>query len=179
MTILIFSIIAMFLFSYALAFGGITATFIGGRKYYVGMFEWDDNFSERNLLFYCLATIPVSLLMSGSMAERTKIEAMMGFVFVEHIILLPLIFCWAWNLEGGWLRNMGFFDRGGSILVFYIGALGGMVGSGVVGPRYGEFLKPVAKNQIKGGGKDFRKKTLGDLLEHKLDNAEEVDELFL
>jgi membrane associated rhomboid family serine protease len=36
---------------------------------------------------------------------------------------------------------MGFFDRGGSIIIFHIGALGGMVGSVVVGPRYGRFMK--------------------------------------
>jgi ammonium transporter, Amt family len=52
-----------------------------------------------------------------------------------------LVLCWAWNLEGGWLRVYGFYDRAGSIIIFHIGALGGMVGSVIVGPRYGKFMK--------------------------------------
>ena len=69
------------------------------------------------------------------MAERTRIEPLIGFVVLQQIILYPIIMCWAWNLQDGWLRTLGFFDRGGSIIMFYIGALGGMIGSIVVGPR--------------------------------------------
>jgi hypothetical protein len=47
----------------------------------------------------------------------------------------------------GWLRNLGFFDRGGSIITFYLGALGGIVGSIVVGPRYNRFPKKKKKNK--------------------------------
>lgn len=54
--------------------------------------------------------------------------------------------CWAWNLEGGWLRTLGYFDRGGSIIMFYIGSLGGMVGSIVVGPRYEKFKRRKRKD---------------------------------
>ena len=50
---------------------------------------------------------------------------------------------WAWSPYGGFLRELGFYDRGGSILIFYCGAVGGLVGSVVVGPRYGKFMSKI------------------------------------
>lgn len=44
--------------------------------------------------------------------------------------------CWAWNLQGGWLSDMGFFDRGGSMIIFGAASVGGLAGAVVVGPRY-------------------------------------------
>jgi Amt family ammonium transporter len=67
--------------------------------------------------------------------------------------MLPLILSWAWNLQGGWLRVMGYYDRAGSIIIFHIGALGGMIGSIVAGPRYGRFMKSDDLKRVKGGGK--------------------------
>jgi Amt family ammonium transporter len=51
--------------------------------------------------------------------------------------------CWTWNLQGGWLRALGFFDRGGSIVIFHTGALAGIIGTLVLGPRYGRFIKKI------------------------------------
>ena len=68
---------------------------------------------------------------------------------------------------------MGFYDRGGTIIIFHIAALGGMVGSVVVGPRYGMFMRPEEQRKIPGGGGlDVRSKTLGHMLEEKLENAD-------
>jgi ammonia channel protein AmtB len=77
------------------------------------------------------------------------------------------------------LQNLGFFDRGGSIVIWCAGALGGLVASVVVGPRYGKFMKKADVERIKGGGKDHRKKTLPALLEDAFEETVEVDELFL
>ena len=44
--------------------------------------------------------------------------------------------CWVWNLKGGWLSAMGFFDRGGSMVMFGSAAVGGLTGAAIVGPRY-------------------------------------------
>jgi len=51
--------------------------------------------------------------------------------------------CWAWNLQGdgGYLRKLGYFDRGGSVIIFQTGAIAGIIGAIVVGPRYGLFMK--------------------------------------
>ena len=55
---------------------------------------------------------------------------------------------WTWNLEGGWLRDLGFFDRGGSVLIYFSGALAGIIGSVVAGPRYGKYMKRDEKTEI-------------------------------
>ena len=41
---------------------------------------------------------------------------------------------------GGFLHDMGYFDRIGAIPIFYSGALVALVGTIVVGPRYGMFM---------------------------------------
>lgn len=60
--------------------------------------------------------------------------------------------CWVWNLQGGWLSNLNFFDRGGSVVIFGMGGIGGLVGAIVVGPRYSRFMKKESeKKQITQG----------------------------
>jgi ammonia channel protein AmtB len=113
------------------------------------------------------------------MSERARLEPLLGFIIVLEIIILPVIFCWAWNLQGGYLRTLGYFDRGGSIMIFYSGALAGIIGSLVLGPRYGLYMKKVDIEKIHGGGKEGRKKPLTALLEGALDDTLDVDDLFL
>ena len=86
---------------------------------------------------------------------------------------------WAWNLQGGFLRNLGFFDRGGSVIIFQTGALAGLIGTVVLGPRYGRFMKKADMERIKGGGREPSKKPLGTLLEHALEDTVDIDDLFL
>lgn len=82
--------------------------------------------------------------------------------------------CWAWNLQGGWLRAFGFIDRGGSVIIFYCGALAGIIGSVVLGPRYGRFLKKTEREKIR---KLTENKTpLSNLLDDVKNDAVEIDE---
>ena len=104
---------------------------------------------------------------------------MIGFIFLLQTILYPVIMSWAWNLQGGYLRNLGYFDRGGSVIIFQTGALAGLIGTVVLGPRYGRFMKKVDMERIKGGGREPSKKPLGTLLEHALEDTVDVDDLFL
>ena len=39
------------------------------------------------------------------------------------------------------MRKLGYFDRGGSVIIFQTGALAGLLGAIIVGPRYGLFMK--------------------------------------
>lgn len=61
---------------------------------------------------------------------------------------------WAWNLDGGFLRNLGYYDRGGSVIIFNTGALAGLIGTIVIGPRYGKFMPKKIVDRIIAGGKD-------------------------
>lgn len=47
---------------------------------------------------------------------------------------------WSWNLQGGFLKDLGFLDRGGSAVIFHTGAIAGIIGAIVVGPRYGRYF---------------------------------------
>jgi hypothetical protein len=54
---------------------------------------------------------------------------------------------------GGFLYNLGYFDRIGVIPILYSGALSSMIASAVCGPRYGVYMPPEDQQKIAGGGK--------------------------
>ena len=82
----------------------------------------------------------MGLIATGSMAERTKLEPLLLFIVLINIILYPPILAWAWNLQGGFLKDLDFMDRGGCAVIFHTGAVAGIIGAIVVGPRYGRFM---------------------------------------
>mmetsp|Transcript_43475 Transcript_43475/g.31744 ORF Transcript_43475/g.31744 Transcript_43475/m.31744 type:complete len:86 (-) Transcript_43475:834-1091(-) len=43
---------------------------------------------------------------------------------------------WAWNLYGGWMKDMDFFDRGGELLIFGPASVTAAACAVIVGPRY-------------------------------------------
>ena len=65
--------------------------------------------------------------------------------------MLPLLMSSIWNLQGGWISALGFFDRGGSIVILCAGGVGGLAGAVVVGPRYGRYMSKVDKERIHSG----------------------------
>jgi ammonia channel protein AmtB len=69
-------------------------------------------------MFYFATCLIVSILVTGSMGERAKLEPIIGFIFVLQIILYPVVLSWAWNTQGGFLWDLGYFDRGGSVVIF-------------------------------------------------------------
>lgn len=84
---------------------------------------------------------------------------------------------WAWNLDGGWLRSLGFFDRGGSVVIFHIGSLAGIIGVIILGPRYGRYLRRKEKEKILAATAPTF--PLSAQLEEKLSETLELDEMFL
>ena len=60
----------------------------------------------------------VTTLVTGSMAERSRLEVLIGFAILLSTVIYPMVMSWTWNLQGGWLRDMGYFDRGGSVVIF-------------------------------------------------------------
>ena len=63
---------------------------------------------------------------------------------------------WAWNLQDGWLRGLGFFDRGGTTIIYHSAALAGTVGAIVAGPRYGRFPKKSEIPKLKAANVESR-----------------------
>ena len=93
----------------------------------------------------------ISLVASSSMCERVRLEALVGFVILQNFVLFPLVACWAYNQQGGWLHELGFIDRAASIVVFHLGSLTGLIGSIVLGPRYRRFQTKQQVDMIKSG----------------------------
>jgi Amt family ammonium transporter len=137
---IIVSLLVFFAIGYSFAFGGDNR-YVGGESEYFGTFSEDRNYHERQFMFYFACSLIVSSLVNSSMSERTKLQSSLYFVAVQQVILVPLIFGWAYNHKGGFLYQMDFYDRGGSITVLYTGSLAGLVGAVVLGPRYGRYMK--------------------------------------
>ena len=89
--------------------------------------------------------------MSGSVAERTKLEAYFMYAVFINAFTYPVVVHWVWG--GGWLgptkdnkpifskdnNSNGFIDFAGSGVVHMVGGFSGLVGAWVVGPRKGRF----------------------------------------
>ena len=53
-------------------------------------------------MFYFVTSLVVSLLVTGSMAERAHLGPMMGFVGLQTFFIYPLVMSWSWSPYGGW-----------------------------------------------------------------------------
>eukprot|EP00352_Strombidinopsis_acuminata_P006939 CAMPEP_0176372262 /NCGR_PEP_ID=MMETSP0126-20121128/25276_1 /TAXON_ID=141414 ORGANISM="Strombidinopsis acuminatum, Strain SPMC142" /NCGR_SAMPLE_ID=MMETSP0126 /ASSEMBLY_ACC=CAM_ASM_000229 /LENGTH=70 /DNA_ID=CAMNT_0017732051 /DNA_START=485 /DNA_END=697 /DNA_ORIENTATION=- len=52
-------------------------------------------------------------------------------------LIFPFASNWIWG--GGWLSNIGFIDYAGSAGVHLLGGSAGLIGTILLGPRYGFF----------------------------------------
>jgi len=86
------------------------------------------------------ATIP-----TGSMAERWKWKAFVGWGLFCGALYYPLFGAWTWG--GGWLNQLGnnlslgfgYVDFAGSGVVHAMGGIAALAGAIILGPRIGKF----------------------------------------
>ena len=90
----------------------------------------------RWFLSYVFASNAATIV-SGSLAERCKILNYLIFSIFMTGFIYPVIEAWIWG--GGWLNEMGFHDFAGSGVVHLTGGISGLVGTIVIGPRFGRF----------------------------------------
>ncbi len=76
-------------------------------------------------------------IVSGTIAERTKLWPFFIFVVVLTGILYPITGAWTWG--GGWLSEMGFSDFAGSTIVHSVGGWAALAGAIVIGSRIGKY----------------------------------------
>jgi Amt family ammonium transporter len=110
---------------------GSSGWFLSGDAYDVTTFElW---------FFQMVFAATAATIVSGTMAERTKINAYMAYSFLISAIIYPVFGHWAWG--GGWLATMEtpFRDFAGSAVVHTVGGTAALVGGLMVGPRIGKF----------------------------------------
>jgi Amt family ammonium transporter len=84
----------------------------------------------------------------GAMAERTRLWVYLAFGVVFTLIY-SVVSHWIWHPDG-WLYAKGMQDFAGSTVVHYQGALAGLAGALLLGPRIGKFSADGKANAIPG-----------------------------
>jgi ammonium transporter, Amt family len=74
----------------------------------------------------------------GAMAERTRLWVYFAFG-IAFTLIYSLVSHWIWSPDG-WLFARGMQDFAGSTVVHYQGALAGLAGALLLGPRIGKFV---------------------------------------
>jgi Amt family ammonium transporter len=96
----------------------------------------------------------------GAMAERTRLWVYFAFSAV-YTLIYSVAAHWIWGANG-WLASLGMQDFAGSTVVHYQGALAGLAGALLLGPRIGKFDAEGKPNAIPGHNMAFV--TLGVLI---------------
>jgi len=84
----------------------------------------------------------------GAMAERAKLWVYFAFG-VYFTLVYSVVSHWIWSPHG-WLFSKGMQDFAGSTVVHYQGALAGLAGALILGPRIGKFGHDGRANPIPG-----------------------------
>ena len=74
MMVILVTLFTYFVLGYAFAFGDSTGGVIGAQYEYVGVFSKNELYHERQFPFYFATCVIVGLIITGSMAERTRLE---------------------------------------------------------------------------------------------------------
>ena len=125
--------LVFYLWGYSLstkAEGGI----IGGY-----VFNYIDTSPQEYLdWFYKFSVSGISAsIVSGCLAERMHVSTYMMFTLVMSGAIYPIAASWC--LGGGWLNEIGFIDAAGAGYIHMIGGVSGLVGTYILGPRFGVF----------------------------------------
>ncbi|XP_077867205.1 putative ammonium transporter 2 [Saccoglossus kowalevskii] len=136
----IFGGLSYWMFGYGISFGNDAGSnaFIG-----IGYFFVDD--TDENMMgtlfssffFHTSFATTATTIVSGAMAERTKLESYILFSFLNTFVYaLPTRWVWA---TSGWLNKLGAVDIAGAACVHLSGGVTGLVATLVLKPRTGRF----------------------------------------
>ena len=160
--VLIFALasIVYFLVGFGLAFGD------GGnglvRRLRASSLPIDDLLTVGEAPFSWFSSIPASAgymfevvfcgvslaIVWGAMAERTKLWVYFAFGAIFTVVY-SVVSHWIWSPDG-WLFSKGMQDFAGSTVVHYQGALAGLAGAILLGPRIGKYGPDGKPNAIPG-----------------------------
>ncbi len=138
--------LAYFVFGYAIMYGTDIAGIIGSDGFLL-LGDYYDVKVALAWFFQMVFAATAATIVSGAMAERTKITAYLAYSFLISAIIYPISGHWVWG--GGWLAQMGFHDFAGSGVVHMIGGTVAFMGAYLVGPRNGRFNKDGTSNEFK------------------------------
>jgi ammonium transporter, Amt family len=159
--VLIFALasIVYYLVGFGIAFGDGGNGLIGGSGFAPSVddlvtvgkepFSWFSSIPGAAGYLFEVVFCAVSLaIVWGAMAERTKLWVYFAFGVVFTLIY-SFVSHWIWSPDG-WLFTKGMQDFAGSTVVHYQGALAGLAGALLLGPRIGKFGHDGKANAIPG-----------------------------
>ena len=136
--------LAYWAFGFALMFGGSgLAPGLDDGNPVVGLSGWflsgEASSTDTALLwfFQMVFAATAATIVSGAVAERTRLDAYMAYSFLISAIVYPIYGHWVWG--GGWLAELGAWDFAGSGVVHAVGGVSAFVGAKMVGPRKGKY----------------------------------------
>jgi Amt family ammonium transporter len=97
-------------------------------------------------LFQVVFAATAATIVSGAMAERTKLVSYIVYSCVISAVIYPVSGHWIWG--GGWLSDLGMRDFAGSTVVHSVGGWAALAGAIMVGPRLGKYSKDGHINAI-------------------------------
>ncbi len=113
--------------------------FIGVGDFFVDASDTDEDLGHifAHFFFHASFATTATTIVSGAMAERTRLEAYIVFSFVNTFIyVFPAHWMWA---ENGWLKQQGAVDIAGAGAVHLVGGVTGLVATLIMKPRAGRF----------------------------------------
>src|SRR4029453_12075357 len=160
-----------YLVGYGIAFGDGGNGLVGGSGFApssetllaVGAepFSWFASIPAGAGYLFQVVFAAVSLaIVWGAMAERTKLWVYFAFGVVFTLVY-SIVSHWIWHPDG-WLFALGMEDFPRSTVVHYQGALAGLAGAILLGPRIGKFDHDGKPNAIPGHNMAFT--TLGVII---------------
>ena len=147
--VLALAAITYYLVGFGLAFGDGGNGIVGGGGFVPSVetllavgaepFSWFAAVPASAAFLFQVAFAAVSLaIVWGAMAERTKLWVYFAFGIVFTVIY-SVVSHWIWSPDG-WLFAKGMQDFAGSTVVHYQGALAGLAGALLLGPRLGKYV---------------------------------------
>jgi Amt family ammonium transporter len=159
--VLIFALasVVYYLVGFGLAFGDGGNGLVGGSGFVPSVdelvaigaapFSWFTAIPGAAGYLFEVVFCAVSLaIVWGAMAERTRLWVYFAFGIVFTLIY-SVVSHWIWHPDG-WLFAKGMQDFAGSTVVHYQGALAGLAGALLLGPRIGKFNADGKANAIPG-----------------------------
>ncbi|SHN63156.1 ammonium transporter [Desulfitobacterium chlororespirans] len=143
------------LIGFSLAFGTDHAGIIGSLEWIglsgVGMEPNGDYSSTIPFLlfmaFQMMFTIITPAIISGSVAERMRFPAFLGFMVLWLLVVYYPLAHSVWGV-GGFLREMGALDFAGGTVVHISSGVTGLVAALILGKRKGHGKEPMAPHQL-------------------------------
>ncbi|XP_062580076.1 putative ammonium transporter 3 [Saccostrea cucullata] len=137
--------LTFWMFGYGLGFGDEPGSnpFCGWGDFFVHANSSELGWIYSKFFFQSSFATTATTIVSGSMAERTRLDA-----YIVFSMLNTFIFCipahWTWA-PGGWLYELGVIDIAGAGPVHLVGGLTGLVATLMLKPRHGRFSSDKSK----------------------------------